>query len=49
MSGPSVSGGGGISADDVLVLIYGSAFSGASTAAGSGVRYSQTQTSTETT
>ena len=45
----SVTSGGGISADDVLVLIYGSAYSGASTAAGSGVRYSHSQTSTETT
>ena len=49
MSGPSVSGGGGISKDDVLVMIYGSSYSGASTDAGVGVRYSHSQTSTETT
>lgn len=47
MSGPSITGGGGISKDDVLVLIYGSLYSGASTDPGAGVRYSQGQTSTE--
>jgi hypothetical protein len=47
MSGPS--GGGGASLDQVLQMIYGSLYSGASTDAGVGVRYSQSQTSTETT
>jgi hypothetical protein len=49
MSGPSITGGSGISLDDVLVMIYGSLYSGASTNAGVGVLYSQSQTSTETT
>jgi len=49
MSGPSVSGGGGISKDDVLVMIYGSAYTGANSDAGCGIRYSQSQTSTENT
>jgi len=45
MSGPN--GGGGASLDDVLKMIYGSSYSGASTDDGVGVRYSQSQTSTE--
>jgi len=46
MSGPS--GGGGISKDDVLVLLFGSAFSGTSTASGAGIRYMDAQHTTET-
>ena len=49
MSNPSLSGGGGVTKDDVLKMIYGSSYSGASTADGVGVRYSQSQTSTEKT
>jgi len=45
MTGPS--GGGGISKDDVLVLLFGSAFSGTSTASGSGIRYLDAQHNTE--
>jgi len=49
MSNPSLSGGGGVTKDDVLKMIYGSSYSGASTDDGVGVRYSQSQTSTEKT
>jgi hypothetical protein len=45
----SVTSGGGATLDQVLVMIYGSNYSGASTDAGVGVRYSQSQTSTENT
>ena len=47
MSGPS--GGGGASLDDILVMLFGSAYSGASTAAGAGLRYSQAASNTEVT
>ena len=47
MSGPSITGSSSISKDDILVMIYGSLYTGASTAPGVGVRYSQGQTSTE--
>lgn len=46
MSGPS--GGGGISNDDVLKLLFGSAYSGADTDNGSGIRYIDAQHTTET-
>ena len=46
MSGPS--GGSGLSADDVLVLLWGNSKSGASTDPGSGLRYMDTNVSTET-
>jgi len=49
MSNPSLSGGGGITKDDVLKMIYGSSYSGANTDDGVGVRYSMSQTSTENT
>ena len=45
----SVTSGGGVSKDEILVMIYGSNYSGASTNAGVGIRYSQSQVSTETT
>ena len=47
MSNPSLSGGGSLTKDDVLKLIYGSLYSGANTDDGVGVRYSQSQTSSE--
>jgi len=47
MSGPT--GGGGISKDDVLQLLFGGAYSGASTANGSGIRYIDAQHTTEVT
>ena len=47
MTGPS--GGGGISKDDVLQLLFGGAYSGASTANGSGIRYIDAQHTTEVT
>ena len=47
MSMGAPSGGGGASLDSVLKMIYGSSYSGASTDDGVGVRYSQSQTSTE--
>ena len=47
MSGPS--GGGGISKDDVLQLLFGGAYAGASTANGSGIRYIDAQHTTEVT
>ena len=47
MSGPS--GGGGISKDDVLQLLFGGAYSGASTENGSGIRYIDAQHTTEVT
>lgn len=47
MSGPSITGGGGISLDDVLVLIWGDSKTGASTAGGSGLRYMDSNVSTE--
>lgn len=49
MSNPSLSGGGGPSLDDVLVMLFGSAYSGASTEAGAGLRYSQAASNTEVT
>ena len=49
MSNPSLSGGGGPSLDDVLVMLFGSAYSGASTEAGAGLRYSQAAANTEVT
>ena len=45
MSGPS--GGGGISKDDVLVLLWGNSKSGASTDPGAGLRYMDSNVSTE--
>jgi hypothetical protein len=36
MSNPSLSGGGSVSLDDVLVMLFGSSYSGTSTDAGSG-------------
>ena len=39
MSNPSLSGGGGTSLDDVLVMLFGSAYTGASTSAASGLAY----------
>ena len=47
MSGPS--GGGGLSADQVLILLWGNSKSGASTDGGAGLRYMDTNVSTETT
>ena len=45
LTGPS--GGGGLSADDVLVLLWGNSKSGASTEPGAGLRYMDTNVSTE--
>lgn len=39
MSNPSLSGGGSLSLDEVLVMLFGSAYTGASTSAGSGLAY----------
>tara|TARA_B100000686_G_C15901810_1_gene530605 strand:- start:302 stop:526 length:225 start_codon:yes stop_codon:yes gene_type:complete len=39
MSNPSLSGGSSISLDDVLVMLFGSAYTGASTSAASGLAY----------
>lgn len=49
MSNPSLSGGASVSLDDVLVMLYGSAYTGASTEAGAGLRYSQAASNTEVT
>jgi hypothetical protein len=46
MSGPS--GGGGVSLDDILVMLFGSNFSGLSTAPAAGVGYVMTQSDTGT-
>ena len=43
----NITGGGGASLAEVLAMIYGSEYESASTANGVGVRYSQSQTSTE--
>ena len=45
MSGPS--GGGGLTADQVLILLWGNAKSGASTDGGAGLRYMDSNVSTE--
>ena len=45
MSGPS--GGSGITKDQVLQLLFGGAYSGASTDNGSGIRYIDAQHNTE--
>ena len=45
MGGPT--GGGGLSADDILVLLWGNSKSGASTDPGAGLRYMDTNVSTE--
>tara|TARA_R110002020_G_scaffold144129_2_gene316983 strand:- start:355 stop:504 length:150 start_codon:yes stop_codon:yes gene_type:complete len=47
MSNPSLSGGGGITLEDVLVFLWGSSKTGASTENGSGLRYMDTNVSTE--
>jgi hypothetical protein len=47
MSNPSLSGGGGISLDDVLVMLF--SISGASTDAGVGLRYLDMTSNTEVT
>lgn len=49
MSGPSITGGGGISLDDVMVFLWGNSKTGATTAGGSGLRYSQSTSNTEVT
>jgi hypothetical protein len=45
MSGPS--GGGGLTADQVLILLWGNSKSGASTDPGAGLRYMDSNVSTE--
>jgi hypothetical protein len=45
MSGPS--GGGGVTKDNVLTLIWGAKMSGANTDDGCGLRYMDTNVSTE--
>jgi len=47
MSGPS--GGGGITKDNVLTLIWGARMSGANTDDGCGLRYLEMSTNTEVT
>jgi hypothetical protein len=47
MSGPSITGGSSLSLDEVLVMLWGSKFTGASTAGGSGLRYMDSNVSTE--
>ena len=47
MSGPSITGGSSISLDDVMVFLWGNSKTGASTAGGSGLRYMDSNVSTE--
>ena len=47
MSFTAPCGGGGLSADDVWVLLWGNSKSGASTEPGAGLRYMDTNVSTE--
>ena len=43
----NITGGGGISANDVLVLLFGADFSGAGTASGDGIKYMDAHNNTE--
>ena len=45
----NITGGGGISANDVLVLLFGADFSGAGTASGDGIKYMDAHKNTEVT
>jgi len=45
----NITGGGGISANDVLILLFGADFSGASTASGAGIKYMDAHSNTEVT
>jgi len=47
VSGPSITGGGGISLDDVMVFLWGNSKTGASTDPGAGLRYMDSSVSTE--
>ena len=45
----NITGGGGISANDVLVLLFGADFSGAGTASGDCIKYMDAHNNTEVT
>ena len=45
----NITGGGVISANDVLVLLFGADFSGAGTASGDGIKYMDAHNNTEVT